>query len=235
MSDRDEPEQDLTPEQEAQVRRLLADARHTDPMPGVVVDRLDRVLAGLGDDAARQATVVRLADRRRTATRWLVAAAAVVVVGVGGNQVLDGFTGSSGADDASSPAAEAAQDEDQVSEDGATGGPTRGEAEPQSPGDRAQLAKVRPQMFAEDADALRDGVAAYDYELVDGTRSENYADLAAAVCPTGAWGAGRYVAVRYAGDPGWIVYRKPEGDTQEADLFLCGSELARRSLTLPYP
>ena len=47
MSDRDEPEQ------EAQVRRLLSTARHTDPMPGDVVARLDRVVAGLGDDSAR--------------------------------------------------------------------------------------------------------------------------------------------------------------------------------------
>src|SRR5687767_6234813 len=96
MSDRDQPEQDLTPEQEAQVRRLLSDARHTDPMPGDVVARLDRVLAGLGDDSAREATVVRLSDRRRTATRWLVAAAAVVVLGVGGNQLLDGLGSSAG-------------------------------------------------------------------------------------------------------------------------------------------
>jgi hypothetical protein len=70
---------------------------------------------------------------------------------------------------------------------------------------------------------------------VAGQRNQDDAELAAAVCPIGDWGSGRYVAVRYAGDPGWIVFRKPEGDTQEADLFLCGSELARRSLTLPYP
>jgi hypothetical protein len=47
------PADGLTPEQE-EVRRLLADARHVDPMPDDVVDRLDQVLAGLatesGDD-----------------------------------------------------------------------------------------------------------------------------------------------------------------------------------------
>lgn len=233
MSDRDEPEQDLTPEQEAQVRRLLSDARHTDPVPADVVARLDRVLAGLGDDSAREATVVRLADRRRTATRWLVAAAAVVVVGVGGDQVLDGFNGFGGANDASVPAAETQNEDNGVGAESPES--TDGDAESHSPGDRAQLAKVRPQLLAADAEAVRDGVAVYDYELVDGMRDEDYAAAARAVCPTGDWGSGRYVAVRYAGDPGWIVFRNPEGDTQEADLFLCGSELAQRSLTLPYP
>ena len=42
---------ELTPEQEAEVRRLLADARHTEPMPDAVVARLDRVLADLHPEA----------------------------------------------------------------------------------------------------------------------------------------------------------------------------------------
>jgi hypothetical protein len=231
MSDRDEPEQDLTPGQEAQVRRLLSDARHTDPMPGDVVARLDRVLAGLGADQAREATVVRLADRRRKATRWLVAAAAVVVVGVGGNQLLDGLNGFSGANDASVPAAEADRD---ASGDGAAA-PETTDDWVEASGGRARLAQVRPRTLADDATALRDRVDAYDYDFAATQRNQTNSELAAAVCSTGAWGSGRYVAVRYAGDPGWIVFRKPEGDTQEADLFLCGSELARRSLTLPYP
>ena len=44
------PDDDLTPEEE-QVRRLLADARHTEPMPADVAARLDEVLAGLPRDA----------------------------------------------------------------------------------------------------------------------------------------------------------------------------------------
>ncbi len=234
MSDHDEPEQTLTPEQDAQVRRLLADSRHADPMPGDVVARLDRVLAGLADEPARAATVVRLADRRRKATRLLVAAAAVVAVGFGGSQVLDGLGGadmeaSSSADEDSAP--ESAEDPaNGATADDAPGG----ESEPQStPSDRARLAKVRVQAFADDAAALRDGRGVYALDGQNGVEVDD--DLAAAVCPTGSWGAGRYVAVRYAGDPGWIVFRRPQGDTQVADLFLCGSELARRSLTLPYP
>ncbi len=138
MSDHDEPDQTLTPEQDARVRRLLADARHTDPMPGDVVARLDRVLAGLADEPARAATVVRLADRRRRATRLLVAAAAVVAVGFGGSQLLDGF-GGSGAGDHASPAAEA-QDEDTTSgldPESGDAEPGDAESEPQAGSGRA--------------------------------------------------------------------------------------------------
>ncbi len=226
MTDQHEPARDLTPDEESRVRRLLADARHTDPMPDDVVARLDRVLAGLAEEPAREAAVVRLADRRRRATRLLVAAAAVVVVGFGGAQVIGGLGAGSndaltGADE--EPAAESAEDPG-VSGDAENEGPT---ALP----DRA--AKIRPQSFAADAQALRD--AARNYTLTERQAQRDGSAAVLDVCTTGAWGAGRYVAVRYAGDPGWIVFRRPQGSTQVADLFLCGSELASRSLTLPYP
>ena len=41
---------ELTPDQAERVRRLLAEARHTEPMPDDVAARLDRVIAGLADD-----------------------------------------------------------------------------------------------------------------------------------------------------------------------------------------
>jgi hypothetical protein len=236
MFDPEEPGRTLTPEQEAQLRRLLADARHTDPMPDDVVARLDRVLSGLAEEPVRSATVVRLAERRRTATRWLVAAAAVVVLGVGGSQLLDGL-GGVGMDATSSADEEPAAESAEEPRDGAATGDSSpgGEAEPQESSDPRRLAKVRVEAFADDTEALRDGVTASDYDLPNASRADDFAELADVVCPTGAWGAGRYVAVRYAGDPGWIVFRRPQGDTQVADLFLCGSELASRSLTLPYP
>ena len=40
-------ESPLDPAEDERIRRLLADARHTEPMPEAVVARLDRVLAGL--------------------------------------------------------------------------------------------------------------------------------------------------------------------------------------------
>ena len=98
MTVTDQPDQELTPEQEEHVRRLLADARHTEPAPDAVVARLDKVLAGLADEPARSADVVHLAHRRRRAATLLVAAAAVVVVGVGLGQVLPHGGGSEDAE-----------------------------------------------------------------------------------------------------------------------------------------
>jgi hypothetical protein len=241
MTDQHEPDpaRDLTPDEESRVRGLLADARHTEPMPDDVVARLDRVLTGLAEEPAREAAVVRLADRRRRATRLLVAAAAAVVVGFGGSQVIGGLGGGA-ADNASSgaeeePAAESADDPNGVSGD--TDGEVEGE--PSGPENDApnalqdRLARIRPDSFAADTQELRDAARNYALTAQQAQRGGSAASLD--VCTTGAWGAGRYVAVRYSGDPGWIVFRRPQGTTQVADLFLCGSELASRSLTLPYP
>jgi hypothetical protein len=108
---------------DSQVRRLLAEARHTEPVPADVAERLDRVLADLtaarqGDpDTGRQvepATAVPVADlaarRRRRATTLLVAAAAVVAVGVGIDRLTSSSTtSSSGSSSASADRAGGAQ------------------------------------------------------------------------------------------------------------------------------
>ena len=47
-----EPTTPPSPEQEDRMRRLLADARHDEPVPDDVVARLDRVLADLRAEAA---------------------------------------------------------------------------------------------------------------------------------------------------------------------------------------
>ena len=76
------------------MRRLLAEARHDEPIPAEVADRLDRVLAGLARDepgAPGVAPVVDLAARRRrrNAAALLAGAAAVIVAGFGVGQVID--------------------------------------------------------------------------------------------------------------------------------------------------
>jgi len=43
------------------------------------------------------------------------------------------------------------------------------------------------------------------------------------------------VAVRYAGSRGALVFRRPRGDTQVVDLYLCGRDEPTRSITLPAP
>src|SRR5688500_4696967 len=83
---------DLSPEHDA-VRRMLAEARHTEPVPPAVAARLDAVLADLSAERRQTsdtAPVVDLAARRRrgVGTGILVAAALVVVTGVGVGQVI---------------------------------------------------------------------------------------------------------------------------------------------------
>jgi hypothetical protein len=228
----------MTDEQQEQVRRLLAEARHDEPMPADVAERLDRVLAGLADEPGRSATVVRLADRRRRAARMLVAAAAVVAVGVGGAQFVSGMGGSmesestAGSTEEEAPAASADE----------------GGAAPEAlQGDGVSITRpyeLRSQRFARDAEELqaltfdadvasendgdgapRGGAAAYDSSLRRAAKQS--------LCEPGDWGRGGFFPVVYDGAPGWMVLRPEAGDTQVADLFLCGSDQAVRSVTLP--
>ena len=64
----DEPTTPLTPAQEEEVRRLLAEARHTEPMPPDVVARLDRVLDDLADEPGRARAGRR--PRRAAGAGW---------------------------------------------------------------------------------------------------------------------------------------------------------------------
>ena len=242
-------EPDLTPEQDAEVRRLLADARHTEPTPEPVVTRLDRVLANLADEPARSADVVKLADRRRKVGTILVAAAASVVAVVGIGQVV---SNTGGADEASTADSAAEGAEDGAAPEAGTdqgGGRSRGQAlaegEPQPATDgalRRTPLVLRSERFADDAETL---ASVLPYASLD--RDEETAPLEdsltgslsrvknRAVCEPGSWGGGSYVAVLYDGSEGWVVLRQPQGDTRIADLFLCGSEVVVRSVTLPHP
>ncbi|ANH37701.1 hypothetical protein I601_1259 [Nocardioides dokdonensis FR1436] len=99
-----------SPEEEARLRRLLADARHEAPVPADVGARLDEVLGRLeaGEDVpsgiSGTGVLEFAAARRRRVASMLVAAAAVVVVGIGLGQVVD-LDGAGSGGDASSPEA----------------------------------------------------------------------------------------------------------------------------------
>lgn len=222
------------PAEQDQVRRLLAEARHDAPMPDDVVARLDRVIADLADEPRRSATVVRLADRRRRATRMLVAAAAVVAVGVGGAQYLQGMGGASESSTAGGAADEPMSAEEAAPQDSAGG------AESEVTGEPTRPYELRSQRFSRDAAALQAITGDLDApNLSETPRGDAAADSSLrraakqAVCEPGDWGRGGFFAVVYDGTPGWMVLRPPAGDTQVADLFLCGSEQAVRSVTLP--
>lgn len=218
---------------EEEVRRLLVDARHTEAMPADVAARMDRVLEGLAEEPARVAPVTQLAVRRRRTAALLVAAAAVVAVGFGINQVLQ-----PAADEASTAARESAGSEGNgVSPDLGEERAPQDEDEPAGEGlegafDTRDLVELRSSDFADDVRSARE-------QMVQDSVSA-YADRSAAkalrqACRTDAWGAGTFVPVRYDGRPAVVVFRRPQGDTQVADLFLCGGTEPERSITLPAP
>ncbi len=97
---------ELSPAEEDAVRRQLAAARHTEPMPDAVVERLDRVLVGLAEERQPKPTVPPVIDlaarRRRLGVKLLVAAAAVVVAGVGISKLPSMSSNDSGGDAVSS-------------------------------------------------------------------------------------------------------------------------------------
>ena len=144
---------ELTPEQEAAVRRLLSEARHDQPVPPEVAARLDEVLDGLVADEGvddlevfgsdQPASVTDLAGarrRRRNAGRLILAAAAVVIGGVAIGQSLGSSGLDAGGDDADSgdsalaeaprDGTELAEPESQAQDDGA-GGATAPESAPE--------------------------------------------------------------------------------------------------------
>jgi hypothetical protein len=52
-------------------------------------------------------------------------------------------------------------------------------------------------------------------------------------CRSARWGEGAFVPVQYGRAPAVLVLRREAGDTQVADLFLCGETDPVRSVTLP--
>lgn len=240
--------------QEEQVRRLLAEARHTEPMPDHVVARLDGVLADLAReraDADRRAELPTApadlagARRRRTVRNLLVAAAAVVAVGVGLNEA--DLTVSGGGEDAATSSTS-----DGIGPDSAAGRQGAAAAEADQPEATVPSAADDGDYFLRDQEPVRltserfgpqvrrlqaqeRGPALYGTTTSQsGARAErDELDAFGASCSTEGWGAGRRVAVRYDGDLGALVFRRARGETQVVDLYLCGSDEPARSITLP--
>jgi hypothetical protein len=230
-------ESPLSPADDERIRRLLAEARHTEPMPEAVAARLDEVLSDLGADRASReahedsrAPVVELAARRRrTAANLLVAAAAVLAVGFGVSQVLpDGVGGSDGEPAATSQEdAAAGGSADSGDVDSRNGEPEAGPVAPSADGGAAGPAfRVHSESFGSDVRRLRTRL------LEDRPSSllESEPD-----CLSADVGDGAVVAVTYDGAPAALVLRTPSGAVQVVDLYLCGDAAPRRSITLTAP
>ncbi|HEY0891329.1 MAG TPA: hypothetical protein VGE38_17140 [Nocardioides sp.] len=216
------------------VRRLLAEARHDEPMPADVADRLDAVLAELGaersegePDPAVSSLAARRATRGRAWTRvGLVAAAAAVVGGVAVGQFLT----------TSSP------DASQSSTDGSAGGSVREDSltEGGSLAVDPRLADayseqgwrpVSSQRLAADVRALVAGLPPADADSGSDSGSDSRSnsgspgallDLRAACAPA-AWGPGELVPVMLDGTPAVLAVRPPDGSQRRADLLACGT------------
>jgi hypothetical protein len=225
---------------------MLADARHTEPMPPDVADRLDEVLAGLQEShedvpfirPRPSSADVAAAHRRRNVRNWLVAAAAVVVVGVGINQVdWSGMTVSGDGADSSTSDAGVAAEAGGNDVDTPSGADQRYQA-------RRRMARLNltAENFGSRVAQFRGGgdageSAAAPEVPADGTYLTSSGALQdySPICDVGDLGRGYVVPVKYDDERAWLVFRTPEGESQVVDLYLCGQDEPTRSITLPAP
>lgn len=238
----------LPPDQEA-VRRLLADARHDGPPPPDVVARLDDTLAALrAERAAADTSPGRVVDigsrRRRVAGIGLLAAASVVVAGValgqalprGGGDAADSSAGSA----SDSSLAEAPTSEDDGGDSAGSAGEGSGnladnEARQSDESFLSPGLAPGPTLFSDDDDDLVDQLVVLRPDATTGR--QRLTSLAALQGCDGV-DAGRWAAVVRAqvdGELGLVVYRRPLGEDQGVELYVCGTPDPVRTLTLPAP
>lgn len=242
---------DLSPAEEAAVRARLAEARHTDPVPDHVVARLDAVLADLtadrrvpdGAPVAPVAPVVPLASRRRRVlSTGLIAAAAVVALGVALPQVLDSTGGSDAGTSASTADSGGSVAEVGPGEGSDSGGDASGdsdgpaaEAAPselaESPGaaggERSGSAFVAPLALSSD-EALRPAVR----PLARQAAVTTYDASPGCVLDVGA---GDRVDATWDGLPAVVVLRPAAAGRRLVEVYVCGSEEVVGSTTVRVP
>ncbi len=227
---------ELTPQQEEHVRRLLAEARHDEPIPSDVGDRLDRALAGLSRDepaTAGQAPVIDLAARRRrrNAAALLAGAAAVIVAGFGIGQVID--VGGSSSDDAAGGSAAEPVNRDQADDSVSSaeaGDGSGGEVASPPALDTDQPLELSSKHLARDVNAQLSDAAAASGNLQSSPRT-----LKSFVCATAApsaYGVGEFFPAYYDGIPAVLAVRPPTGTTRKADVLECGTATELGSVTL---
>lgn len=262
MTDPNEPldtDAPLTPAQDAAVRRALADAGGPEPMPEEVAARLDAAIASLASDRSvvpdishpedhRVLPLDASARHRRVRARYLLAAAAVVVAGAVGAGVVSDRGGS---DDAMT-AADQMSDDDPArsgvaadaarSEPAPAGGESTAEQEaaPEVPSGLA----VDPRRIVTDAplrevrpDRLREDLVALQHVTLPSATTDDYTEATLTapkdfMCEPADFGLGYLVGIVYDGKPAIAAFRKPVGQTQEAEVLACGTGDVLHSTTL---
>ena len=241
---------------------MLADVRHDGPVPPDVAARLDEVLAGLhapdhtaeqagpaADDAAEpvspslsepaaepphSATVVPLRRRAARLSRYVLAAAAVLVIGYGTTQVIGNTMGSSSDSDSAGAGADSGADSRAEVGAGSGDAPSAAQDAPrphalQDLGIKG-LRPLEPGTLDQDLYALG-STAERDTTALRGARR-----LSGACGPRTPVPGSRTLAAAYDGRPTLVVYLPPEGGSQQVDLYLCDTAKPReafRSVTLP--
>lgn len=239
-----EHEPEAGPEQQASVRRLLADARHTEPLPADVAARLDAALGELTAERSAPTTSATVHDlaarRRRRVTRLLGAAAAVVVLGVGVGQLTDRTLDGDGTDSSTSDVGgAAAEDRGTLDREDSAAGPESapGPLAPVNPAEVPPQGDV-PTVGRGDLRAsvlrLRDQAPLQSFAVTP-LRGEDLTADELFVCGTATYGPGRLLPVRYSGAPAVLAFRPPTGDVQSVDLLQCGTATVLRSVVVPAP
>jgi hypothetical protein len=218
-----------TPDEEL-VRRLLADARHDEPMPADVAARLDGVLADLAAESSevsssspsppgRLVTPLRRSSHRRRWGAALVAAAAAVTAFA----VLPGIDlpSDDGAGSSDSTAADSAGGSASDSGSDSADGKAE-EASPRSPG----IALLSTATLESDVRAARRRFAGRVHQLQSGAATADG-------CPLAVAGPGEAVPARLDGEAVLLVLRPAADGHQVADVLACGSDRVLASVTLP--
>ena len=245
------------PDPQEAVRRLLAEARHDEPVPAEVAARLDAALADLvaersagplpADRADVAAPVDLGARRRRLAGVGLMAAAAVVVAGVAIGQALPTGGGDGGGAADSATSSELQGDGGASAQDSAPeadgGGTQEGAQAPRSAAAVPAL-RVEGRSDAELTADLVDLRTASAPGLASATESDapseggsdgQPAPSAISACQLRGTGSGRQVLTQVDGGLGLVVLRPVSGGTQRADVYACGDGVPLRSVLLPAP
>lgn len=237
-------EPELSPAQQEAVRRLLADARHDEPMPQQVADRLDGVIAELAatratndeeqqqtDEAQESGAVVSL-DRERRARRWpgyLMAAAAVAAIGFGVTQMI-------GSDDDAGSGADSSATAPEV---GSNAAPQDAQSEPtQEPEKGAAARDPASSELAAEQPPLPDvpGLsAATDDDRASDSQPQYTSRLAQECGPKELPSGTDLRAASYRGKEALVVYLPPSPTGRQVDVYACtvDPDQPARSLTLP--
>ncbi len=248
-----ESERPLTAAEEAAVRRALAQARHDEPIPPDVGARLDGVLAELtaqrtaeqvaGDDSVIDLDARR---RRRRLTQGLVAAAAVVAVGVTVPQFVGQVIGPMGGDDSATTASvESDSGADSGAGAGEAGaeGPAAAQLAPEASGKAESRVQEDSAYAAESPPSVRASSFRRDVLKLDrGTRASDTANLGAlAGCAAEVDPAALTIAVTYVvkntETPALLAITPtdPDATPRVARLYVCSTGDLIRSVTLTAP